>query len=265
MDHVCPGSVATPGDQSAEHAELVVGEAGGDLEDPQVVHLQRPRRHELPQQIILAPLECRIGRPEAEHSVDGGGVGQVGGHLLAEHGQVLRGGEKDVRPVAAERGGQLGEELRRNTIDAGDVVEVEDHATPAAGAADDVADDRFDRGKGEIPLSLEEVDLAAVFAEACPLHGMSDAARVPLRPRAPHSSARVGTKRRVELVQLPGLREFPAHLESPGTVSLGVEPRGVDADAQLPGEHGHHATRHTALGRHADVVDPATREVVHPA
>ena len=170
---------------------------------------------------------------------------------------MLRRGEKDGGSLVAEGVGQFGEQLRGHVVDPGDVVEIEDHTPPATRTADDVADDRLGRGEGEISLDLDEVDLPAVFAEAGPFHGMADAARMPFRTGAPHPPARVRAKGWIELMQLPGLRELPTNLDRPGTVALGVEPRGVDADAQLASQDGDRAPRHAALGRHADVVDPA--------
>ncbi len=69
----------------------------------------------------------------------------------------------------------------------------------------------------------------------------------------------------MEEVQTEILGEPLACLDAADAVALCVEARRKDAETELSGQHGHDPAAHAALRRHAHVVDPTARKVVHPA
>ena len=67
-----------------------------------------------------------------------------------------------------------------------------------------------------------------------------------------------------EHVQVQRARKLLADTNAADRVASIVQRRREDADAELAGEHGDHASGDAALGRKPDVVEPVARRVVHP-
>ena len=66
-------------------------------------------------------------------------------------------------------------------------------------------------------------------------------------------------------MEIPAARERAADADAADAVALAVEPRRKDADAELAGEDGDDAAGDAAFRRHAHVVEPLARVVVHAA
>ena len=77
-------------------------------------------------------------------------------------------------------------------------------------------------------------------------------------------------KTRADIGELEGMKsemtgEFLASQNAAHTVALGIQLRGIDADAQLPVHYAKNTAADSALGRKADFKSPATRVIVKPA
>src|SRR5665811_189632 len=69
----------------------------------------------------------------------------------------------------------------------------------------------------------------------------------------------------VKGVELELARDLLADADAAHAVALRIDRRRVDADADLARDHGDDATRDTAFRRHADLIGPFARVIVHAA
>ena len=184
----------------------------------------------------------------------------------------LRAGELAVgvhqrQPAAArlQLGPGRGEHRARDARDLRHAADVEHDHLELVRALGQLAHDRLRAREQQIAVQGVHPSAGAELVEHLLLVGRVAAARRPRAdvPRVADRRAAVGGD--VQEVQLELARELPAGGDAADAVAVAVQPRRVERDPDLPGEHREHAAADAALGRQADVDDPLAGRVVHAA
>ena len=173
-------------------------------------------------------------------------------------------GEEDDAASLVQAAENVVEEMPSGLVDRDDVAKVEDEALHAE-AFREGAHDVFGGGEDEIALELEDLDAAALRAEDFVFRQRTDAAGIELRRIEAQADDGFADAGPIEEMQVPTARERAAHPETAHAVALGIERRRIDADAELAGQDGEDSAGRAAFRRHAHVVEPFARVIVHPA
>src|SRR5437660_12117415 len=114
-------------------------------------------------------------------------------------------------------------------------------------------------------LELVSFDCSAEFVQPVIFLWCANSARVELcagKFERDDRHARTGS---VEEMQIQTAREFIANAYPPHAITARIERRRKNSDAKLAGQDRDDPARHSALGGHADFVNPFSSEIIHPA
>jgi hypothetical protein len=144
-------------------------------------------------------------------------------------------------------------------------LEVDDHIARLGRELCESSHELLGRAEEKRPLGLEHGHFAAFLRQDVAFLRRAQTVRAHEIGAviAPNDAPHIGAV--VEHMQLELLGDLLADADAAQAVALLVDGRGINADADLPGDGGNDASRHPALGRHADLIRPFTGVIVHAA
>ena len=173
--------------------------------------------------------------------------------------------KKNDGAPAAQLVQHIVEEPARAFVQSENLFEIEDEVADALHVGDDVVHHAFRAGEVQVALQLIDLNAPAFLVQGTAFLRGANAVGGEFSPGELQADGGLPGAGAVQQMEIAMARNRIAHANAPHAVAPGVERRRKDRDAKLAGQHGDDAAGDTALGRHADGVEPFACIVIHAA